>query len=427
MKLHWLLLPIATIIGQVGGPAALTAQTPELRIAHGDSARAFSAATHRGYIAYPVAALRAIGADVETTPRGVRALLRGDTLAFDLFSPVFHDAGKPRQLVAPIYRQGGTIYIPGQLFTDWLPHSRPELLSFREGVLHVSVAQASPAAKAQASKTPAATTTPPSPSTRPPAEIPARKPQSPAAPEPRVVIIDPGHGGNDPGNIGPGGIREKDLTLAVARRLATVLREKGGYEVHLTRTTDTLIALADRPHLANRWKANRPAALFLSIHANSVASRSAAGFETFFLSDARTEDERRVAEMENAAVEYEEVREVAATNDLDWIFNTLRNDFYIRASNDLAEVIQKRFATFHPGPNRGVKQAGFRVLVGAFMPAALVELAFLSNPQEAALLKDPVFQRKMVNGLATAIDQFFTSHEHLWSNDPGQGAARSPR
>jgi N-acetylmuramoyl-L-alanine amidase len=85
-------------------------------------------------------------------------------------------------------------------------------------------------------------------------------------------------------------------------------------------------------------------------------------------------------------------------------------------------VIQQRLGTFHPGPNRGVKQAGFRVLVGAFMPAVLVEMAFLSNPAEAALLKDTAFQRKVADALAGAVDHYFTAHEHLWSTEPA-GAA----
>lgn len=415
------LLPLMlALAGSVIGPGTMQAQTPTLRIAGaGQETRTFLANTGRGHAAYAVDALTALGARVEAAPDGVRALLHGDTLAFELFSPIFYDRGEPRQLSAPTFRQGDTIYIPAQLFTEWLPGSRPEIVSYRDGTLRIAKppARQAPASTARAAGAPAAAAGPPAPT---------RSPKAPQAAEPRVVIIDPGHGGRDPGKIGPGGIREKDLTLAISRRLATVLREKGGYEVHLTRTTDTLIALADRPHMANRWKANRPAALFLSIHANSGPAR-AAGFETFFLSDARTEDEQRVAEMENAAVEYEEVSEVAATNDLDWIFNTLRNDFYIRASNDLAEVIQKRFATFHPGPNRGVKQAGFRVLVGAFMPAALVEMAFISNQQEAALLKDATFQRKIADALAAAVDQFFSSHEHLWSDGPASTATGASR
>src|SRR5690606_9337334 len=193
-------------------------------------------------------------------------------------------------------------------------------------------------------------------------------------------------GGRDPGKIGPNGLREKDVALAVSRRLAALLRARDGYEVHLTRTTDTLIALGDRPALANRWKAGRPAAVYISIHANSAVA-AARGFETFFLSEARTEDERRVAEMENAAVAYEENHDSAnGGHELDLILNNLRNDFYLRASNALAEIVQRRIAAFHPGPNRGVKQGGFAVLVGAFMPAVLVETAFISNRNEARLL-----------------------------------------
>jgi N-acetylmuramoyl-L-alanine amidase len=410
MRRRHLVTALAAFVLAMPPSAQLQAQGAELRIARGTEMRNFHAASHRGYAAYPAAALAALGANIEETPRGLRALLAGDTLTFDLFSPIFRDKRTTGQLASPVYKQGGTIYLPAQLFTEWLPAQRPETIRYRDGVLQVAGPQAPAAPPAASPTTPSAAT--------PAAGAPAAKP-NPAAPaaaaEPRVVIIDPGHGGKDPGNIGRGGIREKDLTLAVGRRLAEILREKGGYEVHLTRTTDTLIALADRPHLANRWKANRPAALFISIHANSVASTRPTGFETFFLSDARTEDERRVAEMENSAIEYEEVKEVGAGNDLDWIFNTLRNDFYIRASNDLAEVIQDRLATFHPGPNRGVKQAGFRVLVGAFMPAVLVEMAFLSNPAEAALLKDAAFQRKIASALAVAVDQYFSGHEHLWS------------
>jgi N-acetylmuramoyl-L-alanine amidase len=240
---------------------------------------------------------------------------------------------------------------------------------------------------------------------------PAPRAATPAPPA-RVVILDAGHGGPDPGRIGPNRLREKDVTLSLVRRLGAILAERG-YEVHYTRTTDTLIALADRPRLANQWKAGRPSALFLSIHANAGPSK-ATGFETFFLSDARTEDERRVAEMENAAVEYERNGDAAALPEIDQIFNSLRNDFYIHASNDLAEAVQARLAAFHPGPNRGVKQAGFRVLVGAFMPAVLIEVAFISNAGEARLLGTASFQQKLARAIADAVDRFFDGHEHLW-------------
>jgi len=127
------------------------------------------------------------------------------------------------------------------------------------------------------------------------------------------------------------------------------------------------------------------------------------------------EDERRVAEMENAAVKYEDSPDPMGGEGLDLILNHLRNDFYQRASNDFAEVVQRRIASFHPGPDRGVKQAGFRVLVGAFMPAILVEMAFISNRGEATLLGQDRFRERMSKALADAVDEFFAQHEHLWT------------
>jgi N-acetylmuramoyl-L-alanine amidase len=95
----------------------------------------------------------------------------------------------------------------------------------------------------------------------------------------------------------------------------------------------------------------------------------------------------------------------------------LRNDYYIKASDDLAEIVQKRLGAFHPGANRGVKRAGFRVLVGAFMPAVLVETAFISNSREASLLGSSAFQQKIAFALADAVDKFFETHQHLWAAD----------
>ncbi|HEX7048620.1 MAG TPA: N-acetylmuramoyl-L-alanine amidase [Longimicrobiales bacterium] len=370
------------LLAIAASPTALAAQAAPLRVAGAGAPSTIALAMDRGYPAYSVAALERLGAAVTGSVAGARAVVFGDTLRFETFSPFFRVNGKVQQLVSPVYREDGILYLPRQLFSEWLPRRYPDRLRFEDGTLRLLETGVAVAA-------------------------------ADTATAPRVVIIDAGHGGRDPGKPGPGGLLEKDVALAVAHRLAAELDRRGGYEVHLTRTTDTLIALADRPRLANEWKAGRPAALFISLHANSHRTQ-ARGFETFFLSEARTEDERRVAEMENAAIAYEERRGVTPSDDIEWILNNLRNDFYLRASNDLAEVIQREIAAFHPGPNRGVKQAGFRVLVGAFMPAVLVEMAFISNRQEARLLGRESFQRKMASGLADAIDRFFSSHEHLW-------------
>ncbi len=243
----------------------------------------------------------------------------------------------------------------------------------------------------------------------------ALSPSDTSEPPKRVVVIDAGHGGRDPGRDGPDGILEKNVTLSLARRLAAELKGRG-YEVHLTRTRDTLIALADRPRLANEWKRGRPATIFVSIHANA-GERGAAGFETYFLSDARTEDERRVAEMENAAADYEDSTTAGAPV-VDRILSSLRNEYYIKVSDDLAELIQRHLGYIHPGPDRGVRQAGFRVLVGAIMPAVLVETGFMTSRREERLLATARFQRQVTRALADAIGEFFARHE--WASGAAQ-------
>jgi N-acetylmuramoyl-L-alanine amidase len=354
---------------------------------------------HRGYAAFPAWTLRSLGAHVDATARGIRVLFAADTLQFDSGSPFFTAGGRTWQLVHAPYREGGIFYLPGQLFTEWLPRAYPDQVAYLDGRLQLRGGPTGPEPVVAAPTTPARPT--------PPAEEPLGR--TTAVP---IVIIDAGHGGVDPGRIGPGGLKEKDVVLQVSHRLASVLARRG-YEVRMTRTTDTLINLSHRAQMANQWRGNRPG-LFLSIHANGVSDQRVRGFETFFLSDARTEDERRVAEMENASVQYETTDRVMGTDDLDFILNNLRNDYYIRASHDLAGLVQDSFSRFHQGPNRGVKQAGFLVLVGAFMPAVLIELAFISNRVEERLLGTPAFQAQSADAIADAVDRFFQKQGDLW-------------
>lgn len=238
--------------------------------------------------------------------------------------------------------------------------------------------------------------------------IPAAPLAGQAAPK-RLVVVDAGHGGVDPGARGPRGTLEKHVTLAVARALVEELRSDPTLEVRMTRDRDTLIALRDRSRMANRWRSNpedRPA-LFMSIHANAHPRSSARGFETYFLSEAKTEDARRVAEMENAAQQYEQ----PSTQQLDplsFIKHDLRQNLYQHESSDWAEMIQRRLSRVHNGPNRGVKQAGFVVLNGSFMPSVLVELGFISNAEEERMLASPDAQRRMARELARAVHDFFS-------------------
>lgn len=388
-------------------PAILPAQGVPLIVDAGARVKTVEVERSRGNAVFNLEALAPLGATVKSDARGARLEIFGTTITFEYTSPFFVAAGKIHQLATPARKGPRGSLVSTQFLTEWLPGHFRDRLSYREGVLKLKTDKER--AAATTARKPGADTA------RKRTETPAAA--TPAVPDPqsseqaRVVVIDAGHGGRDPGKVAPNGLHEKNVALSVALKLGSLLRERG-YEVHYTRTRDTLIALADRPRMANEWKRNRPATLFVSIHANSGV-RGAHGFETYFLSEARTEDERRVAEMENSAVKYEE-KSAGKLPELDLLINGLRNDYYQRASNDFAEVVQREVAAFHPGPNRGVMQAGFRVLVGALMPAVLVEIGFMSHPDEMRLLGTTAFQDKMAFGLARAISRFFESHQHLW-------------
>jgi N-acetylmuramoyl-L-alanine amidase len=229
------------------------------------------------------------------------------------------------------------------------------------------------------------------------------------------VIVDAGHGGPDNGMHGPIGgkhvIYEKDITMAVAKQLAAALRERG-VAVTMTRTTDTLIALADRGRIANQRKGD----LFVSIHVNAAnpawrdpaASR---GFETYFLSEARTADDRRVADLENESVRFEGQAAGGGDDPLAFIMRDMAQNEHLRGSSELAAMVQRRLARAHPGPSRGVHQAGFRVLVSAFMPAVLVEIGFGSNPADAAWMTSPAGQREIADAVADAAVEYLKRYE----------------
>jgi N-acetylmuramoyl-L-alanine amidase len=304
-------------------------------------------------------------------------------------------------MVAPI-RTGGDVYAPMQLFTDVLPDRVPDvLLSDGSSWRAILLDEARAARRGIGSDAVSS----------PPVETPYDGP--------RVVIIDPGHGGEDPGAVGPTGVREKDVALAVARALADILEDDPDFEVHLTRTDDRLVPLWERGPVATALKGERPG-LFLSIHMNAVSDRAVRGFETYFLSDGRmTEHERRVVALENAAMAFGERggTDPSADPELGSILNELRNFDHQRWSADLAGVVQERLETVHPAANRGVKQGPLAVITNSIMPSVLVELGFISNRDEERALSDAAFQRAAAGALAEAIRSFFERYP------PGTGGA----
>jgi len=217
------------------------------------------------------------------------------------------------------------------------------------------------------------------------------------------VVIDPGHGGIDKCKVSPSGIMEKDVNLAVAFMLADRLHSELGVDVVLTRKTDVLIPLEKRAEMANEAGAD----LFISIHCNGWFHPEAGGFETFFLAPPRTKDEERLARDENASIKYE--NPLMKGNDLDEVdfilWDMVQNE-YINESSDFAELVQRELSARLEIRNRGVKQAGLKVLKGLKMPAVLVEMAFLSNPEEEKLLMNDNFRENVVEGIVEAIRKF---------------------
>jgi N-acetylmuramoyl-L-alanine amidase len=224
----------------------------------------------------------------------------------------------------------------------------------------------------------------------------------------RRVVIDAGHGGRDVGAVGPGGLREKDVTLRLALLLKRELESRSDLDVVLTRDRDVFVPLASRTRTANESGAD----LFLSLHCNSARARTGQGFETYFLSEAKTEDERRVAQMENASLRFENPEiDPERLGELNFILWDLAQNEYLRESSSLAELVQRGLDDELDLRDRGVKQAGFWVLNGAFMPAVLVETAFISNPREERLLGSDDFRGKLVDGIADSVLEYVDQYE----------------
>lgn len=235
---------------------------------------------------------------------------------------------------------------------------------------------------------------------------------APAAPVPapaaarnvRTVVIDPGHGGTEEGAKGPGGSLEKDATLALSKTVQETLQRRG-YRTLLTRTSDATVGLDDRAAAANAAKAD----VFLSIHCNASRAASAHGTEVYYLSlDASDRAAAALAETENSAPPGTPSAEKnAAVRDLDLILWDLAQNQHLAASARLAEIVQADFNRLLGITTRGVKQAPFRVLIGVNAPAVLVEVSFITNPDEEKKLTSDEFRRQVADTLAGSLETYF--------------------
>lgn len=288
-------------------------------------------------------------------------------------------------LPGPVERRGDTVYVPEALATEVLPAlGAGVVLDAAAGeLLRIALRPAPPA---------------------------AMPPPDPGAGRRRVVVVDPGHGGRDAGMVGMRvngrTLVEKQVTLAVAQALREAL-EARGVEVVLTRTTDVLVPLAERGGIANRARGD----LFLSLHVNAASPEWSSpggvrGHETYVLAEARTDAQRLVEARENAAVRFEGEAAEGGGEALAFVMRDLEQNAHRRASAELAALMQMGMQGVHPGPARGVQQAGFRVLRTAAMPAVLVEMGYGSHPGDAAFLADPAQQRRLARALADAALRF---------------------
>jgi N-acetylmuramoyl-L-alanine amidase len=240
---------------------------------------------------------------------------------------------------------------------------------------------------------------------------PAPAPGPPPPSKAKTVVLDPGHGGAEEGAKGPGGLLEKDATLALVKTVQEALARRG-YRVVTTRLSDATVGLDDRAATANAAKAD----VFLSIHFNASRAATAHGTEVYYLSlDASDRAAALLAESENAAPAStpDTAEKNAAMRDLDLILWDLAQNQHLSASARLAEIVQADFNRLLGITTRGVKQAPFRVLVGVNAPAVLVEVAFITNPEEETRISSDEFRRQAAETLAGSVDTFFRTADSV--------------
>ncbi len=236
-----------------------------------------------------------------------------------------------------------------------------------------------------------------------PGAAPAARPEHAEESRPYVVIIDPGHGGEDPGTLGNGELVEKEVVLDISRKLAALLESRGGYDVRLTRDGDYFVRLAKRKEIAGKSEGD----IFISIHANSAPNKRADGTEIFYVSPRGASDQaaRELADRENAA---DLVGGVSPDADADVlsILVDLKMSDSVQKSSDLAGLVRDELGRDRVG-DCAIKQAGFLVLKSLAMPSILVEVGFLTNSSDVNKLKRPAYRQSYAECLAAAVDRYF--------------------
>ena len=370
-------------------------------------------ATSRGQASVPVASeagnaavaavllAQPLGLTVTLDGSAARVTLSGHVFDFDVGSPFFRCDSSAYPLVGAPYIARDTLFLPLHWLTDYVPRLLAGRYRWDPWLARLDERAASSSAASAVATASPIVTAPPTPAPNPITGLRF----------PHTVVVDPGHGGVDPGNPGlalPRGTSEKDITLGIGKLLRAELVRRG-LNVVLTRSTDTLIELASRPLFCRA-----DCDLFVSIHVNAMPAgrrqTSVNGIETYFVSDAKTEDQKRVAQMENDALRFE-TAPAATGGPLGFIMNDLQLNEYLRESARLAELVQSKVAAIHPGEDRGVQQAPFLVLAAARRPSILVETGFATNHADGAFLASQQGQRQIANAIADGVVAYLLEFE----------------
>jgi len=387
---------LAAILALGGGPPAALAPT-SIVVATARGEMTVPVRIDQGFAALPTPALSEL-LPVTTTVVDDWALVAfaGEPFRFLLGTPVMVHRDRVYPLAGEAYVLRDTLFVPLQWLAEYVPRT------FSEGYRYDAAAgrfEEARLAAARAAPQPALHYRPAPEAARALGLRMAHK-----------VVVDPGHGGTDPGNPGrylPTGVKEKHVTLGIGRYLRDELRARG-IDVVMTRTTDTLPALFERAPMCKE-----DCDLFVSIHVNSLPQRRGSdqvnGVETYFLGDALTAEAKRVADMEDDALRYETGSDPGG--ELGFIFRDLQTNEFLRESALLADIVQTDAARVHPGRDRGVAQARFAVLRTATRPAVLVETGFATNRQDGQFLASERGQRALARAIADGVVEYLKRYE----------------
>jgi N-acetylmuramoyl-L-alanine amidase len=364
-------------------------------------------ALHRGHAALPAEGLaRLLPVAEEVIDDWAVVAFAGEPYRFLLGAPVMVSRGRVVPLAGGAYVVRDSLFVPLQWLAEYVPAMFGEGYRYDPRTARFEEARLSPIASV------------PVPVPQPASPVVATRPASSRARASglrmaHTVVVDPGHGGVDPGNPGrylPRGVQEKHVTLSLGMMLREEL-ERHGVDVIMTRTSDTLIGLRDRAPMCHD-----DCDLFVSIHVNSLERRSGYervnGVETYFLGEPQTAEAERVARMENEALRYETDDSELLDDALSFIIKDLHTNEFLRESASLADMVQTHAAAVHPGRNRGVAQGRWVVLMTATRPAILVETGFATNRRDGEFLASSQGQRQLARAMANGIVEYLKRYEN---------------